>query len=488
MLKRVIIFILSSLLLVSIANAAVSLTYRINPNNVSFDIYNCSNNCNSVNLISNNNIQDSLTYAFPEEGSYLYVVYKECFYPLSNEVPVVQDIDGAIVDLNLNKKSSCNANIGRAINFEGGNSVGNNIIVSANVESPFLMNDYFRNSFLNNLSRDKEEFFKSDINVKMYVDNVLIHDINYTLFIGETKKLDFNWIPQSSGEHEIKFLTSVLDCQCSNLETFEKKLKYNIVGITNVATNNVPNTPFAAGCGEGDGCNPKCLEGDKDCSCEVQNGFICEDNQVCSVDQLKNWGNKYCCPIACKRDSLLSDTKIAKFLSRGDKENNTNSSNYYSKEEVILDKGEKSLHLLVTVGLICIILGIFISKFGIETYFKSFFYFIGNTIKKILVSIFDFISLLSTKIANFLRVKRKDENVKVSSLFNKIGKNLTNDENKVLYVILENEGIKKSDLIDRLGFTKDRLEYSLLKLKRMQIIIFQGDEDNPNIYLDKWVK
>ena len=65
-------------------------------------------------------------------------------------------------------------------------------------------------------------------------------------------------------------------------------------------------------CSEGDGCDPDCVTGDKDCSCEVLDGYECLEDQTCDGTLLDNWGGKMCCSNECSSGERLSeDTTVA---------------------------------------------------------------------------------------------------------------------------------------------------------------------------------
>ena len=53
-------------------------------------------------------------------------------------------------------------------------------------------------------------------------------------------------------------------------------------------------------------CASGCLEGDSDCTCSEQKGFVCSANEECVDNLLKNWGDVVCCSNVCKSSSLLN--------------------------------------------------------------------------------------------------------------------------------------------------------------------------------------
>ena len=67
---------------------------------------------------------------------------------------------------------------------------------------------------------------------------------------------------------------------------------------------------LSTACGEGDGCDITCPEGDKDCTCNILKGYECSVNQDCKGTLLKNYGNKMCCSKECTESQLKEDTKV----------------------------------------------------------------------------------------------------------------------------------------------------------------------------------
>ena len=69
---------------------------------------------------------------------------------------------------------------------------------------------------------------------------------------------------------------------------------------------------YGATCLEGDGCEPSCVNGDKDCTCNTLEGYVCSDDQYCEGNLIKNAGDKICCSKPCVTGSELSeDTTVA---------------------------------------------------------------------------------------------------------------------------------------------------------------------------------
>ncbi len=56
---------------------------------------------------------------------------------------------------------------------------------------------------------------------------------------------------------------------------------------------------LTATCSSGDLCKTGCPEGDGDCSCELQGGFLCGSSMSCGASSLQHSGSGICCSIAC---------------------------------------------------------------------------------------------------------------------------------------------------------------------------------------------
>jgi len=65
-----------------------------------------------------------------------------------------------------------------------------------------------------------------------------------------------------------------------------------------------------ASCEAKDGCLTDCINGDPDCSCAIQQGYKCQENETCKGNLLKNWDGFACCSVACSPGNLVSQTQV----------------------------------------------------------------------------------------------------------------------------------------------------------------------------------
>lgn len=105
-------------------------------------------------------------------------------------------------------------------------------------------------------------------------------------------------------------------------------------------------------CNEGDGCDIACLEGDKDCTCSIQNGYECTLNQNCPGTLLKNYENKICCSQECTETQFKEDTKVVIL------------SNEIPKEQpvIITSKAKKQISIGFLILLLLIMFGFYLKK------------------------------------------------------------------------------------------------------------------------------
>ncbi len=218
-----------------------------------------------------------------------------------------------------------------------------------------------------------------------------------------------------------------------------------------------------AGCGIGDGCNLKCLDGDLDCSCDAQNGDACSEDKICKGKSLKNWENSVCCSTACEKRISIKTESISSLLEK--------------------EKPEEYNELkLFLVGLLAALLVYFALDLWESR--NSLAYFVEAEVEN-----------LESKGKDILKNKRKKQKKErykktktITPLLENIMEDLSRDEREVILKLIGKEGIKKEELKIVLGFNKDKIDYSLIKLARRDIIKLKGDEENPKIYFKEWVK
>ncbi len=71
---------------------------------------------------------------------------------------------------------------------------------------------------------------------------------------------------------------------------------------------------LAQTCEKDNGCSLECPFGDPDCSCQMQEGFTCEETQFCPATNLKNWDNEVCCTESCLTSEELPEKENTQTL------------------------------------------------------------------------------------------------------------------------------------------------------------------------------
>lgn len=220
-----------------------------------------------------------------------------------------------------------------------------------------------------------------------------------------------------------------------------------------------------AGCGVGDGCNLKCLDGDLDCSCESQRGNLCGEEYVCREKLLKNWENSICCSASCEKRVLIKSESIS----------------YLLEKDEPAEKEYNELKLFF-VGFLAAILIYFVLDLWESR--NSLAYFVEMEIENVESKGKKILKRKGKKIK-----KERPKKIKtITPLLQNIMEDLSRDERDTILKLIGKEGIKKEELRIVLGFNRDKMDYSLIKLARRNIIRLRGDEENPKIYFKDWVK
>lgn len=261
-------------------------------------------------------------------------------------------------------------------------------------------------------------------------------------------------------------------------------------------------------CAKDGKCFPNCIGGDPDCTCAEQNGYSCNSGQECNSDLLKNWEDKVCCSSRCV-DSLLIDTasnvKSLENISNESSSGNETLLNSFRVKFIPSTQFQYSMMILL-VGLIAFFWFVSFSlhHFGDEVAFVAktgdkvisgtkeygnFLKYEFNKGEEFFKKKFENVKKINPKKVDSKKVEMKsDKIVRLNPLILKILDSLTGDEEKMFKILLDNEGIKKDDLRERLGFDRIQFEQALLRLDRKQVIRKKGSEDNYKIYVHDWLK
>ena len=242
-------------------------------------------------------------------------------------------------------------------------------------------------------------------------------------------------------------------------------------------------------------CFPGCINGDPDCSCNDEHGFVCKQGLECTGDLLKNWEEYTCCSVPCTESILVDNNSSAKSLA--EIKNNVNNDTVIASKKVsfIPTKQFQYSMVILLFGLIVFVwfISFTLHHFGDEVAFvakvsdgvissgKEYGAFLKYEAKKTS-------ELFKNAKKSESKVNIKKEIVKLNPLILKILDTLTGDERETFKLLLDNEGIKKDDLRSALAFDRIQLEQVLLRLERKQVIKKKGGEDNPKIYVHDWLK
>ncbi len=220
-----------------------------------------------------------------------------------------------------------------------------------------------------------------------------------------------------------------------------------------------------SGCGVGDGCNIKCLNGDPDCSCETQMGNFCNEGYICRGRLLENLENTICCSIPCEKKLIIKPEFISGLL----------------EDDILPEREYNELKLFLT-GLLAALL----VYFAIDMWESrnSLAYFVEREIEDA--------ENMGKKIFRHKHKKPKKEPIKkiktITPLIENVMEDLNKDERETIIKLIGKEGIKKEELRAVLGFNRDKMDYALIKLARRNIISLKGDRENPSIYFREWIK
>lgn len=216
-------------------------------------------------------------------------------------------------------------------------------------------------------------------------------------------------------------------------------------------------------CESGDGCNLHCLNGDLDCTCSTQRGYVCNENEICQGTMLKNWNGVTCCSLECENKLLAKFKSVSGIVRAGTLERDTN----------------MSIQILLFIEAMIIGIGLFI-LLGLYKVKESVSYFAEKELK-------DGIGFIGKEEELIISKIKHKKNIN-TNLLNNIIRNLTPDERKIILKLVDNNGIKKDKFSSLLGFSKDKLNYCLVRLSRRGIIKLSGNEDNPTLNINNWLR
>ena len=138
-----------------------------------------------------------------------------------------------------------------------------------------------------------------------------------------------------------------------------------------------------ATCEKNDGCKKNCKNGDSDCTCLSQGGYLCNYYQSCSNTTIKNWESQICCLSKCEKSDIKdikSISSISEELEKYEKEianrkiiSLINYSNYQISEKKTITTYKRSYILFIfTIFFITIFVLYLILRKENEFFFQFF--------------------------------------------------------------------------------------------------------------------
>lgn len=112
-------------------------------------------------------------------------------------------------------------------------------------------------------------------------------------------------------------------------------------------------------CGQDGICKLNCENGDNDCTCGFQNGFICNKGEECNARMINNWEEVTCCSEKCIVSNLQDNNK-AKALTDVYKQKQEVLVATKSKEAIV-NAGKDAKYSLAVFFLISFLLVLFIN-------------------------------------------------------------------------------------------------------------------------------
>jgi len=194
-------------------------------------------------------------------------------------------------------------------------------------------------------------------------------------------------------------------------------------------------------------CDVNCEYGDLDCTCETLNGYVCKDGQNCKGNLLRNFESKVCCSMKCGEGIKLNDTGNLQY--------------FVSEPEVLKDKFKQPLVEEV--------------KIEYNNDFEIILSFIILFILMVIALYFVYSRNSNGIILNPI-VKNKNHD-----LLNYILGELEENENKIVRILLKEDGLSKNELRSKVNIYNENFKKSLSVLERRQII----ESRNNRIYLSR---
>ena len=209
-------------------------------------------------------------------------------------------------------------------------------------------------------------------------------------------------------------------------------------------------------CNKGDGCNKNCVNGDPDCSCEAQKGYLCKENENCKTKLLLNWGSKACCSTQCLNGTINGNNTSIKLFQT--EKSQVKITAEYQDEKIKEDNTRNYLK----IGLMSLTL--------------------------LLLVILAVIFRRKPKNVTILNIKPKENvNKEENELLETVKESLSDEEKSIINEISKKEGRELEELMKKLKLSKEKISFYLLKLERRQIVKTKGTT-NPRIFINDWLK
>ena len=214
-------------------------------------------------------------------------------------------------------------------------------------------------------------------------------------------------------------------------------------------------------CERGDGCKLGCPNGDSDCICSAQSGYLCTETQGCNGIALNNWGAKMCCSSSCVDSNINSNVKVDN-LSSVPNDIKINVMSIDEKKPSGLDNS--SVFKLISI-ITLIIFVLVIVRVIYKPKPKSLF---------VLETMFD---------APFEQYKYKHQ---PSNLLKGAMEHLDSEERLFISEVHKNEGLTLDEYKSNLNFSFEKINSMVIKLERKQLIKSKGSDNR--LFISEWLR
>lgn len=230
----------------------------------------------------------------------------------------------------------------------------------------------------------------------------------------------------------------------------------------------------SATCEQDSKCKIGCSGGDKDCTCQNENGFLCSKSQYCPATLLLNRDGVACCSVECKIGSELKDDSSGVFLVD---EKNTGKSNevlpdsFSQREEYVDSSGMGTALIVFLVGLVVFAVLIAVGLHRLPKELNAVthtIFFVEETFKRMFYFVFGRILRFSYR--KEVAAGKPSGKLEMNPLLSNIKSMLQGDSLAVFDLVFKNQGKTFEELLKLSGMETIRFKGALTELVIKQII------------------